>query len=231
MSGAASIFTAAIPDPVRILGVPLLPLSLGRYRLLRRFGCAFVADGPAQATMEDLIIGILICSMPCADFLAFIESPKSKRALAKWGRRIAREIRADPHFNVFAKFGLFQAYLSEAEKIPPYWDEADPSPPAGGHWSQAVEVCLRSELGYTRDEIEEAPLAKCISDYFAHAQAKGAIRLISTDELEQAALNDALFARLGALKPLQEATEETEKAKFSVPSVSSCSTPEAQCRA
>src|ERR1039457_6510592 len=74
-------FSQAIPKPVRILGLQLLPLSLGRYRMLRRFECPFVAEGPAEASMADLLLGLLICSMRCQEFLEFIEWGGAAREL------------------------------------------------------------------------------------------------------------------------------------------------------
>src|SRR5437588_535962 len=104
----AAYFKAAVPEPYRIFGLRLLPLSLGRYRLLRRFGVAFVAEGEATATMQDLVLGILICSMRCRDFLEFIEGEDCQEQLAEWGKRIQKEIGVDPYFSLLAKYGLFK---------------------------------------------------------------------------------------------------------------------------
>jgi hypothetical protein len=198
----AAYLRAAIPEPVRIFGVQLLPLSLGRYRLLNRFGCAFVAEVLVDAAMADLFLGILVCSMRCREFLEWIDTPASIRELKKWGKRIRKEIKADEHFNLFEKFALFKNYITEASQIPNYWEEQQSSGPgSGAHWSVAAEVVLRGELGYSADEIEEGSLRKALQDYFKWAENQGSIRLMTDEEVAQGEANAKLFASLAPSKP------------------------------
>lgn len=191
-------FKAALPDPYRILGVELLPLSLGRYRLLERFECAFVADeeehviassAGLRATSSDLLLGVLICSMRVKDFLELLGSDRLERELRTWGQRIKQEMEADDFFSLPEKFGLFAAYIDESCQLPRYWEENPESGESGSHWSHSLEVALRSELGYTPEEIEEGPLAKALLDYFKHAENKGVLRLVSDDEIEDGNAN------------------------------------------
>lgn len=185
-----SIFNQAIPDPYRIFGLRLLPLSLGRYRILSRFGCAFVAEGEAKASFDDLILGILVCSMTVAEFLALLEDKERFAAeLKRWGQHIRKEIKADPHFNLFEKFGLFRKYIQDANQVPKFWNEHELEADSTAHWSHAVEIALRSQVGYTAEEIDETPLAKALADYFQWAQGEGLIRIM-TDEEEE--LNNAV---------------------------------------
>lgn len=192
----AAYFQAAVPEPYRIFGLQLLPLSLGRYRLLMRFDCAFVADGEAKATIEDLLVGILICSMRVKDFLELLGSRRWNRELKRWGRRVRREMDADPYFNILAKVGLFQSYIQESSHVPNYWNEMAEQGGSAAHWSHNVEVSLRSQLGYTAEEIEEGPLSKALADYFKHAENQGLIRLICEEEVETGKGNAELLQRL-----------------------------------
>jgi hypothetical protein len=193
---AASYFKAAIPEPFRIFGVRLLPLSIGRYRLMARFGCAFVAEEESSATMDDLLLGIMVCSMRCDEFLAFIESGTLEQELKRWGARIRAEIKREEHFSLLEKIGLFQRYLTEASAIPQYWQETEAQGGSAAHWAQSLEVTLRSELGYTLEEIQEGPLSKAIVDYFKHHENQGSIRLMTEEEIQQAEANERLFAGL-----------------------------------
>lgn len=198
----ASYFKAAIPEPYRIFGLRLLPLSLGRYRLLERFHCAFVGPGEACATIQDLLLGILICSMPCREFLELIEDGKLfAKQLRRLGKRMQAEVRADPYFSILAKYGLFKAYIAESSAAPQYWDESPNSAGSGAHWAQSLEVLLRGELGYTAAEIEEGPLSKAISDSFKLAENQGLIRIIDAEEIEQGNNNAALFAQFAKEAP------------------------------
>src|SRR5438876_959627 len=86
----AAYFQAAIPEPFTILGLRLKPLSLGRYRLLKRFGCAFVAEEETGANIEDLIIGVLVCSMRCDEFIEWAHSKHFAKDIKRWGKRVSR---------------------------------------------------------------------------------------------------------------------------------------------
>jgi len=233
----AAVFKAAIPEPFRIFGVQLLSLSLGRYRLLKRFGVAFVSEEETHAEVSDLLLGIFICSMRCQEFLGLLEDtgrkgiyhrgrealrglrpgkaalrPRSalQREFQRWGKRIRKEIKADRHFSLFAKFGLFRFYLKEAATIPPYWEENSDGMASGAHWSHSVEVTLRSELGWSREEIEEAPLSKAIADYFKWSESQGLIRLIAPGETEMAEANARALAGVTVPTSLAEALQNEE---------------------
>jgi hypothetical protein len=191
----AAYFEAAIPNPYTIFGARLLPLSIGRYRLLKRFGCAFVDEKESTATFEDLILGIVICSMTVKGFLEFLQSGTVIPEMKRFGERIRKEVEHDPHFNLFSKFGLFQAYILESSKCPKYWNELDDDRESSAHWSHNLEMSLR-EMGYTSKEIDEGPLSKALADYFKHAENQGAIRLMSEDEISQGDANAKLFEQL-----------------------------------
>lgn len=175
MNHAADYFTATIPEPWQILGLRLRPFSLGHYKLLRRFGCAFVSDTAEEATREDLILGVLACSMIPAEFLSFIESPEYEQRVKDWGKSVGL-------FDLKEKAELFQKYIAQHSQVPRYWEERETSE-SGAHWAQCVEVLLRSELGWTSEDIDREPLSKAFADYFKHAENNGAIKLMTADEI------------------------------------------------
>lgn len=192
----AAYFTAAIPEPYRILGLELKVLSLGRYRLLKRHGCAFVADGETTAGVQDLILGLIICAMRVDAFNAGLRNGSIKKDIRRWGRKvcplawlgavpiIGKYWRRNHAFNVIEKMGLFKAYLDAGSRMPKYWDESSGSGgQSGAHWSHSVEVVLRGELNWTEEEINEAPLSKALMDYFKYAENQGQVRLMTDDEL------------------------------------------------
>jgi len=172
-------FSAAVPEPYRILGLRLLPLSLGRYRLMRRFGVAFVLDGEEKAGIQDLLLGVLICSMRCDEFLPFLKTKDFTRKLRRWGRRFKHG------FNYVEKILLFKRYVEVHSEVPRFWEAEDGCGESGAHWSQGIEVILRGELGWTREEINEEPLSKAIADYFKWCENKGIVELMDADQLAQ----------------------------------------------
>ncbi len=206
---SAAYFTAAIPEPFRILGLSLKPLSLGRYRLLKRFDVAFVADGPANAESKDVILGVLICSQRVNDFLEWLDLHPKKRMkdLARWGRKVCPRarfcklpivgrffLREIP--SLIEKVQMFQAYIRESSQVPQYWNLSGDEGGSGAHWSHTVEVALRSEVGWSKYEIDEEPLSKALADYFKFAESQGAIRLMTPEEVEQGEANARIFAQV-----------------------------------
>jgi hypothetical protein len=203
-------FARVIPEPFRILGLQLRPLSLGRYRLLKRFEIAFVAEGEAPAEIGDLLTGVLICSMRCDEFLAWAASPHFYKDIRRWSRKILpapwlllvpffgkRWLRGHS-FNAVEKIQLFQRYISEGSRVPDYFDESGQQLRSGAHWSQAIEVTLRSELGWTAEEINEEPLTKALADYFKFAENQGLIRLLTPEDVAQGEANTAVYEKLFA---------------------------------
>lgn len=182
----AAYHKAAFPEPYQILGLKLKPLSLGRYRLLQRFNCAFVSEEETTAALDDLLIGILICSMTCRDFAEFMDQDNAEEEIKKWGERCGL-------FDFEEKAKLFNAYITEASKVPEYTEEDTIGHGSGSHWSQSVEVALRSELGWSKEEIDEEPLGKALADYFKLAENKGTIRLLTDEEIEAAKANAAIL--------------------------------------
>jgi len=192
----AAYFSAAIPEPYRILGLQLKPLSLGRYRLMHRFDVAFVADEETLPGFQDLIVGVSICSMRCDDFLAWWGTKKFYRQMRKWSKRLCpgqwigripwlgKWWMARHGVDVPEKLALFGKYISEGSEVPKFWDLTGGSSASGAHWAQAVEVILRGELGWTRDEINEEPLSKALSDYFKWMENKGLIQLMNENDLD-----------------------------------------------
>ncbi len=204
--GPDTYFSRVLPEPFRILGLQLLPLSLGRYRILKRFDSPFVADAPAGAHLDDLILAVLICAMRCDEFLEFIQAPTFTRDVRRWSGRICPHAwlgclpfigprwRARHSFNYLEKIALFQQYLADAQRIPRFTRLADSTQTSSSHWSHSIEVALRSELKWSEEEINEAPLSKALADYFALAERDGSLTILSDADYEQAANNTLRIA-------------------------------------
>ena len=83
----ADYFEGIIPEPPVVCGLRLKPLSIGRWRLMARCKVAFAAEGEAAATAGDLMFGVLICSMRCADFVKFISGESVESASRQFFRK------------------------------------------------------------------------------------------------------------------------------------------------
>ena len=201
---ANSIIAAALPQPYRILGLRLRPFSLGHYLLLSRHDCAFVASESRPATRADLVLACLVCSMRFDEFEAWIEprpvrwtdrlraalsfSPtlilsafrhsQAQFDMVRWGRAVG------PVWSFDAKVRLFLRYMEESSRTPKYWIEREDGRGSGAHWAQNVLNLLTGELGFTRTESLDMPLAEALLHFFAAAERLGAVRLMTEDELD-----------------------------------------------
>lgn len=172
----AAYFRAAIPEPFRILGLRLKAFSLGHYLILKRFGCAFVSETDARATREDLVFGVLVCSMDHDEFLAFMDHAEFLKSIQKWGHEVGL-------FDLKEKALLFQRYIEEGTQQPKFWIEQDDNDPSGSHWSQVMITTLRGKLGYTRHEVLNAPLTRAFSDFYKFAEESGIVRIMTDEEI------------------------------------------------
>lgn len=176
--------TAALPEPVRLLGLQLRPFSLGHYIKLKRFCCAFVDESTTDATIGDVLLGVLCCSMasdvdPSKDeFLLFADSKNFNKQVWKWCRKIRRD-------NIKEKAKLFASYIKRGSEMPLYWDGENDGAETGASWAHVVYECLVADLGYTPNEALNMPMSRALFDYFRHAERNGAVELMRPEDAEQ----------------------------------------------
>jgi hypothetical protein len=181
----AAEFEAAFPEPHVILGVRLLPLSIGRYRLLKRFNSPFVSEeentADLKATIGELLFALLICGMKCAEFREILENGDVETECKRMGKNLVK-ISAAKNFSALEEIGMFQSFIAESSKLP--WHvirEGNNTQESPSHWSHGIEVVLRSKIGWTQIEIEEEPIAKALCDFFKYSEGEGFVKLISHD--------------------------------------------------
>src|ERR1051326_3175097 len=116
---------ALIPEPYTILGVELKPFSLGHIFLMKRFNCKFSSDDPSTlGGIDDLLLGISICSRSYEEFLEFINDPKEFIDWTKaWGKAIKKHITKSKSFNLIKQFLLFKEYMKSGVVTPKYWEQ------------------------------------------------------------------------------------------------------------
>ena len=197
-------FRAAYPEPWQVLGVRLLPFSFGHYLKLHRLGCAFVAEDSKSATIGDLLLAVVVCSMrshpdPEQDpfwqwlhreqpdgFLARLwwklhrhKFTPAEVEIMRWGRKVGV-------FNINEKAELLARYIKEHSQVPPYVEKSSDTPAreAGAHWAQSVIAALVAKCGYTQLEAYNVPMPKAMADFFKHAENEGSIRLLPPDVVE-----------------------------------------------
>lgn len=202
----AAEFKAALPEPHTILGLRLLPLSLGRYRLLKRFNCPFVGDEliemPLNKLVGELLFALIVCGLPCEEFKQLLDTGKIKKESERFGKYFRKYINRTVGFDVFVCIQQFKNYLAESIETP--WHVVPTSTSQEGsasHWSHGMEVVLRSEVNWTQLEISEEPLTKAMVDYFKYMEGQGAVSLVSHEDFQEMELygkqNAEILAQLG----------------------------------
>jgi hypothetical protein len=219
-------FAQVLPQPPVVCGLALKPLSIGRYRRMRRQDVAFVADEEKIGTAGDLLKGVLICSMTCAEYDEFVSSPSCGKEVVRWAQRVGllpprylkwpiiggwisrivgekityqRSLRDAAY--VIEQIALFKKYVHDSQLIPNYTQKSNNPSKHSLHWSNSIELHLRSEQGWTSAEIEESPLSKALTDYFGYAESHGMISILSDEDIRTAEANGrALEAIVAALE-------------------------------
>jgi hypothetical protein len=205
-------FSAAYPEPWQILGVNLRPFSVGHYLKLKRLNCAFVADGESLASVGDLLLGVIICSMPShpdAEQDAFWcwyhrQSPDGAWASLMWksrkhaARLLRKEMLTPAEFDVY-QFGkrvgafnlkdkseLFQSYIAAHTGSLPHWIEPSDGSErkSGAHWIHSMISCLTSSCGYTINDAYNVSFGRALADYLKHAENNGTVRCMTEAEIE-----------------------------------------------
>lgn len=200
----ATEFTAACPEPHIILGLRLLPLSLGRYKLLKRFNSPFVSDDEQSLDLkrvtEELFFSLVICGLTCKEF-ADLENKGFKRQLKRWGKRVQKYIKRERYFSILEKAAAFKRYLDEETQVPwRIFEKETNEEQSPVHWSTSIEVVLMSKVGWTEEKINESPMLEALVHYFKYLESEGHVKLVSPEVYDQmqelANENGAVFEAL-----------------------------------
>jgi hypothetical protein len=202
-----------MPEDYSILGLRLRPFCLGHYFLMQKYNCAFISEVEGTANVDDLLIGLVICSHSHEDFLEFEKlkdnswldrtavwqwlcnrfsflkyHPLSLTQWCKqWGKAVAKQARKG-NVNLIFDFNRFQKYLAEGKEIPSHDVERDDEgdrAESGTHWTQNVIQVLTKELGYTHSEAMNLPLSHAFADYFKWLESEGAITIHTEEDAGQ----------------------------------------------
>ena len=177
---------AAIPEPYQVLGVQLLPLSLHHCILMEACGLSFVSEREEIPTLEDLSIGVLICSRHWRDgeFEAYIGSKRCEQDMKRWARKVAKQLGPQEFLQMNSRFELFHDYIARHSSGPEHWKTSGPSGAGtGAHWTQCI-LMASSQFGYSRQEALHCPLSLLFADYYRYAEANGAVQLMQPHEVE-----------------------------------------------
>jgi len=164
----AKILAETGPQAPVVLGVRLVPYTVGHAIVLQRLGSPFVMGGEINPT--DLVEAVTVCSQSPLESIKSIKSRFSGLMLWMWGKRIER-------MNALVESDKFQLWLKEQSTAPEVLMEAgSKSKTPAMPWPERVLVgCLN--IGIATDDAIQMPLGDAERLILAHAEMMGHVEL------------------------------------------------------
>ena len=168
MADLAKILAETGPQAPVVLGVRLVPYTVGHAIVLQRLGSPFVMGGEINPT--DLVEAVTVCSQSPLESIKSIKSRFSGLMLWMWGKRIER-------MNALVESDKFQLWLKEQSTAPEVLMEAgSKSKTPAMPWPERVLVgCLN--IGIAPDDAIQMPLGDAERLILAHAEMMGQVQL------------------------------------------------------
>lgn len=168
MSDLAKILAETGPQAPIVLGVRLVPYTVGHAIVLQRLRSPYVLGG--EITPSDLVEAVLVCSQSPLESIKSIKSVWRDLILWLWGKRIAK-------MNLMVESDKFQLWLKEQSTAPEVLVEAGtkskrPAMP----WPERVMVGCVS-LGIDPDKALQIPIGDAERLILAHAEMHGQVDL------------------------------------------------------
>lgn len=157
----------------QVLGLDLLPLTLGHVDMMERFGVS------AADNATDLATACIICSRPWRQVLPFFQSWTLPFRLLKWRWVLGP-------WDFAEKAALFHAYLRHNTELPIVTIKGDPSS-SGVPFSRSLRVFLLSELNYDPATVNDTLFLDALWDMVSLQDMRGKVSVseMSEDELEE----------------------------------------------
>lgn len=164
-------YEAHVPEPFRILGQKLKPLSLGHRILLQRIESAYIIGG--TFSIDDLVASVFICSRTYEEGLDALDDPDVSKFMLRWWNQLTKRSwwkfwEKRPQVDFHAKSKLFEEYVEAHTQEPGFKFE----PEAGGKSNDCplelqVKLVLHANTNLSESEILNRSWALCLWEYIA----------------------------------------------------------------
>jgi hypothetical protein len=172
VSQLADILTAtAKPCPV-VMGLRLLPYSVGHSLLLHRIGSPLVIGG--EVSRADLMEAVMVCSQSVTESVKAMRSPLRKVVLWLWARR-TRGLSFEVEFNKWSEWMAGQSTAPEILSKP------GKSRELAMPWPERMLACCL-EIGLSEATVLAMPIGDAERLVLARAETHGDVELWSPKE-------------------------------------------------
>ena len=203
-------YKACLPEPVRVLGFNLRPLSLGHLILLHRIESPFVSN--AEPEIADLASAVLICALSYQEAVDSIQDPQREVFMRKWADKLTGmdkwqvrfRFRKPTLINFPEEIMRFAAYIYEGSSGPKFAYTPSEFSPFECESAQVVKVTLMRDMGFSEAELLDRPWALCLWDVITLRSLDGQYKMYKeggeyVNSIEDAKkAGEALYAELKA---------------------------------
>jgi len=186
----ANFFSAAVPEPHTILGLRLLPFSLGHRILLKRINSGFLSDG--KITFNDLVSSVFICAHSWKENIDALHNHQlTDEFMHRWQRALFGQtgwkyylgLRQPVIPDLEEKAKAFNEYLQDGESHPGY--RFEPGGELDCPIEQIVKVTLLSQTSLTEAELMDRSWSLCLWDYLTLKAIAGEIDFADETEIDE----------------------------------------------
>lgn len=172
---------AAVHQPFRVCGMPMLPMTVGHARILDALGLWSAVEP------QDVFAGAWICSRPHGEFSSKWGTSGTRLAMRFWLWRLGRSW--DWRMSALAWNQYVQHHREEIAATFKASQRKMVMP-----WLAHLRATLCARLGYNPQTFDDAPLAQAMIDYYAYAELEDAATLVPASVSEFTAAIREKFA-------------------------------------
>lgn len=167
MTGLADILNATAPSCPVVMGLRLVPYSVGHSLVLHRIGSPLVVGGPVGRA--DLMEAVLICSQPVGESLNAMRSPLRHLVIWLWSKRTKR-------LSFEQEFEKWNAWMSEQSTAPEILSKPGKGRTLAMPWPERMLACCM-DIGLREDTVLAMPIGDAERLVLARAETHGDVEL------------------------------------------------------
>ena len=167
MSPLADILTATSKLCPIVMGLRLVPYSVGHSLMLHRIGSPLVVGGAVGRS--DLMTAVLVCSQPIKESMAAIYSPFRNLALKAWTWKVKR-------LSFEAEMDKWNEWMLSQSTAPEILSKPGASKQLSMPWPERMLACCL-EIGLQEDTVLAMPIGDAERLVLARAETHGDVEL------------------------------------------------------
>lgn len=190
---SSNYFDAQVPEPWQILGLKLLPFSVGHFVILSKLD-SFAVNPNVKYNEQELLQAIWVCAHSYAENLRMLDDPRTILRIMRWHRVLtgrnnilhAMHLKKKPPAIDWAEKGqMFMNYMAEMENTPTYSISGENAKSVDLPMAQVLKVTLMRELGLSEMEVMDRPWALAVWDYITIKAMEGQVDVFDGEQLDQ----------------------------------------------